>query len=62
MKNVTCPLDNRPCERDCPDRYTDRPEGRCILTTALEQGSALVDLGGNDVAIVFPHEGTGVRT
>lgn len=53
-KDITCPLDRRPCERDCPDRYTDRPEGGCLLTTALELGCTLVDLGGNDVAILFP--------
>ena len=53
-KDITCPLDSRPCERDCPDRYTDRPEGGCILTTALEQGCTLIDLGGQDVAILSP--------
>ena len=54
MSNIlTCPLDNQPCERDCPDRYTDRPEGGCILTTALEQGYTLIDLGGNDVGILI---------
>ena len=53
-KDITCPIDSRPCERDCPDRYTDRPEGGCLLTTALELGCSLVTLGGQDVAILFP--------
>ncbi len=27
MKDVICPLDGQPCEKDCPDRYTDHPGG-----------------------------------
>ncbi len=53
MKQVICPLDNHPCERDCPDRYKDRPEGGCMLTTAQAQGAKIVDFGGGDVGIVF---------
>lgn len=61
-KDITCPLDGRPCERDCPDRYADRPEGGCLLTTALEWDHTLVTLGEKDVAIVFPAEEQEVRT
>lgn len=44
MKDVICPLDGKPCEKDCPDRYFDAPEGGCFLTTALELGIAVVVL------------------
>ena len=36
MKQLLCPVDGKPCERDCPDRYRDRPAGGCFLTTFLE--------------------------
>lgn len=26
MRQVICPLDGKPCEQDCPDRYIDQPE------------------------------------
>lgn len=51
-ETIICPLDNRPCERDCPDRYTDRPEGGCLITTAFEQGCSLITLEDDHVAIV----------
>ncbi len=35
---VICPLDGLPCEKGCPDRYKDRPEGGCLLTTSLAAG------------------------
>ena len=57
MKQKICPLDGKPCEADCPDRYHDCPEGGCYLTTAQEQGAKIVDLGGGDVAIMFIPEG-----
>lgn len=33
-----CPLDGRPCEKDCPDRFTDTPDGGCMLTLSLDLG------------------------
>ena len=33
--DVLCPLDDTPCTKDCPDRYKDRAEGGCLLTTSL---------------------------
>ena len=36
--DVICPLDDTPCLKDCPDRYKDRPEGGCLLTTSLAAG------------------------
>lgn len=27
MKQIICPIDGKPCEKSCPDRYTDRKEG-----------------------------------
>ena len=38
MNEVICPVDGRPCDPECPDRFTDRPEGGCILTMAAEMG------------------------
>lgn len=53
MKQLICPIDGKPCEADCPDRYHDEPEGGCFLTTAQEMGGKIMDLGGGDVAIMF---------
>ena len=38
MKDIICPLDGKPCEKDCPDRYIDHPGGGCFLTTAQGWG------------------------
>ena len=38
MREVICPVDGRPCDPECPDRFTDRPEGGCILTMAADMG------------------------
>ena len=38
MKDIICPLDGKPCEKDCPDRYIDHPGGGCFLTTAQGDG------------------------
>lgn len=51
MKQVICPIDKKPCARDCPDRYHDGPG--CILTTAQEQGAQIISLGGGNVGMVF---------
>lgn len=53
MKQLICPIDGLPCERDCPDRYIDQPEGGCILTTAQELGATLLNLGGGDIGMMF---------
>lgn len=53
MKQLICPLDNLPCEKDCPDRYKDTPEGGCFLTTAQEMGAKILNLGGGDVGMLF---------
>lgn len=53
MKQLTCPLDGKPCEADCPDCYKDQPEGGCVLTTAQEQGAQIIDFGGGDVWMMF---------
>lgn len=53
MKQVICPLDRKPCSRDCPDRYQDQPEGGCMLTTPQEPGAQIIDLGGGDVGMMF---------
>lgn len=53
MKQLICPLDGKPCEADCPDRYQDRPEGGCMLTTAQELGAKILDFGGGNVGMMF---------
>lgn len=53
MNQLTCPLDGKPCEADCPDRYHDQPEGGCILTTAQELGAQIIYLDGGDVGMAF---------
>lgn len=53
MKQLTCPLDGKPCAADCPDRYQDRPEGGCALTTAQELGAEIVNFGGGSVGMLF---------
>lgn len=57
MKQLICPIDGKPCEADCPDRYKDRPEGGCLLTTAQELGAQIIDLGGSNVGLLFQPEG-----
>lgn len=49
MEQIICPIDGRPCEADCPDRYIDRAEGGCFLTTFLE-------FGGNLMILVEPDQ------
>ena len=56
MKQLICPLDKKPCEQDCPDRYTDQLEGGCYMTTAQELGATVLALGGNNVGLLFSPE------
>ena len=42
MEQLICPIDGKPCEQDCPDRYHDQPEGGCVLTTFLELGGNIL--------------------
>lgn len=51
MKQTICPIDGKPCAKDCPDRYQDRPG--CILTTAQEQGAQIINFGGGTMGAVF---------
>lgn len=56
MNQIICPLDNLPCEADCPDRYIDSPSGGCFLTTAVELGASIVDFGSGSVGLLFSPE------
>ena len=58
IKQIICPLDNLPCEKDCPDRYTDTPNGGCFLTTAQDLGAQVCYLGGDSVCLLFTPHGT----
>ena len=54
---LLCPVDGKPCERDCPDRYRDRPEGGCFLTTFLEfPNTRLLAVSGEDAILVMGGE------
>lgn len=53
MKQLICPVDGKPCDPQCPDRYIDREQGGCFLTTAQELGFTLMNLGGGNVAAVY---------
>mgnify|MGYP000034293190 CR=1 FL=1 len=60
-EDIICPLDGKPCEKDCPDRYIDHPGGGCFLTTAQELGAKIIDLGGGDVGMMFTPNGKKVK-
>ena len=53
IRDCICPLDGRPCEKSCPDRYIDDPRGGCILTDVKEAGGKIYPLGGGDYACVI---------
>lgn len=53
MEQLTCPLDGKPCQQSCPDRYQNQSQGGCALTTAQELGAQIIDFGGGNVGIVF---------
>lgn len=57
MNQLTCPLDGKPCEADCLDRYHDQPEGGCFLTTTQELGAQIIDFGDGNVGMVYRPEG-----
>lgn len=40
MKQRICPLDGKPCEKNCPDRYKDDPRGGCILVAMHDVSEA----------------------
>ncbi len=42
MSAVLCPLDGKPCEENCPDRYRDEPGGGCLLTTLMEFADVMI--------------------
>jgi hypothetical protein len=39
---VTCPYNGRPCERGCPNRYWDRPEGGCLFADLAASCDAVI--------------------
>lgn len=53
MKQLICPVDGKPCDPECPDRYIDRAQGGCFLTTAQEAGAKVINLGGGDFTALF---------
>lgn len=55
MKEIICPLDGRPCEKNCPDRYRDQPEGGRWITIAQELGAQVIilDEASGTVGCIF---------
>lgn len=53
MNDRICPIDGKPCEKDCPDRFTDTPDGGCQLTLFQDMGAKIVHLGGQEYGAVF---------
>ena len=54
MNDRICPLDGKPCEKDCPDRFYDTPDGGCLLTMVQDRGGNIMtieDLGGGQYAL-----------
>lgn len=54
MSDRICPLDGKPCEKDCPDRFHDTPDGGCLLTMAQDMGGNVMtieELGGGQYAL-----------
>ncbi len=39
-RGLICPLDGRPCDPNCPDRYQDDPAGGCLTATLMEHSDA----------------------
>lgn len=52
MEQIICPIDGKPCEETCPDRYIDRAEGGCFMTTFIE-------VCGPDSVIIMRSKGGG---
>lgn len=54
MSDRICPLDGKPCEKDCPDRFHDTPDGGCLLTMVQDMGGNVMtieELGGGQHAL-----------
>lgn len=48
-----CPLDGKPCEKDCPDRFHDTPDGGCQLTIVQDMGGKLLFVDGQEVIMLL---------
>lgn len=53
MKDRICPLDGKPCEKDCPDRFHDTPDGGCRLTIVQDMGGKLLFVDGQEVIMLL---------
>ena len=53
---VTCPVDGKPCDPECPDRFHDTPDGGCFLTVAMEHADAVLLLEGNSLTPIKEDE------
>ena len=53
MQQIICPIDKKPCDPACPDRFTDRPEGGCLMTEAQAHGALVLPQPNGTALIVF---------
>lgn len=53
MKDRICPLDGKPCEKDCPDCFHDTPDGGCQLTIVQDMGGKLLFVDGQEVIMLL---------
>lgn len=53
MSDRICPLDGKSCGKDCPDRFTDTPDGGCTLTLVQDMGGKVLYSSGQDVILVL---------
>lgn len=54
MSDRICPLDGKPCKKDCLDRFHDTPDGGCLLTMVQDMGGNVMtveELGGGQYAL-----------
>lgn len=48
MEQVICPIDGKPCDTACPDRYRDRPEGGCLLAATVAMSDITIIMFNKD--------------
>ena len=39
---IVCPIDGKPCDPACPNRYIDQPGGGCVLSTVADMSDTVI--------------------
>lgn len=42
MNEIICPIDGKPCDPACPNRYIDQPGGGCVLSTVADMSDTVI--------------------